>query len=65
MAAREQPIAAITFNDLPAVAHTRKYEALGAMALANRRQYCERDRYTFIDLVAIDRDRPACWAPVR
>jgi hypothetical protein len=57
-------IAVITFNDVPAVNHTRKYNVLGRLAVENRRLYCRRHGYTFIDNVPIARDRPACWAKI-
>lgn len=57
-------IAVITFNDVPAVNPTAKYDRLGSMALANRRQYCARHGYSFVADVPIARDRPACWAKI-
>lgn len=57
-------IAVITFNDVPAINPTYKYEVLGRMAIENRRQYCARHGYTFISDVPIQRDRPACWAKI-
>jgi hypothetical protein len=57
-------LAVITYNDVPPVNHTFKYEVLGAMAIENRRRYCERHGYDFISDVAIARDRPACWAKI-
>ena len=64
MSRSADPIAVVTFNDVPAVNNSLKYEALGPMALKNRRRYCERHQYTFIDQVPIDRSRPACWAKI-
>jgi len=57
-------IAVITFNDVPAVNHSFKYEVLGVMAIENRRRYCERHGYDFIWDTTIARDRPACWAKI-
>lgn len=57
-------IAVITFNDIPAVNRTAKYERLGRMALVNRRRYCLRHGYTLIDAVPVAQDRPACWAKI-
>lgn len=56
--------AVITFNDVPQINDMFKYERLGQMALENRRLYCERHGYTFIDDVEIAKDRPACWAKI-
>lgn len=57
-------IAVITFNDIPSVNETFKYERLGQMALENRRIYCGRHGYHFVGEVPIARDRPACWAKI-
>jgi hypothetical protein len=57
-------LAVITFNDIPAINHTFKYEVLGRMAIDNRRRYCDRHGYDFISNVPIARDRPACWAKI-
>lgn len=57
-------LAVITFNDIPAINHTFKYEVLGRMAIDNRRRYCDRHGYDFITNVPIARDRPACWAKI-
>ena len=61
---RRADLAVITFNDVPAVNHTFKYEVLGRLAIENRRRYCERHGYDFISDVAVARDRPACWAKI-
>jgi hypothetical protein len=63
---RSQPsdVAIITFNAVPVVNLTLKYEALGRMAIENRRRYCERHGYRFICEVPVARDRPACWAKI-
>src|ERR1035437_1649678 len=45
---KERGLAVITFNDVPAINHTFKYDRLGRMALENRRRYCERHGYRFI-----------------
>jgi hypothetical protein len=63
-ASQNTDIAVVTFNDIPAVNHTLKYEVLGPMAIENRRQYCERHGYRFIHDVPIASDRPACWAKI-
>ena len=52
-------LALITFNDIPKVNHTFKYEVLGAMAIENRARYCTRHGYDFICDVPVARDRPA------
>jgi hypothetical protein len=57
-------LAVITFNDVPAVNRTFKYDVLGRMAIENRRRYCARHGYDFISDVPIARDRPACWAKI-
>ena len=57
-------LAVITFNDVPAVNHTFKYDVLGRMAIENRGRYCARHGYDFISDVPIARDRPACWAKI-
>ena len=57
-------LAVITFNDVPSVNYTYKYERLGQMALENRRRYCELHGYRFISDVPIAADRPACWAKI-
>lgn len=57
-------LAIITFNEVPAINPTFKYEVLGPLAIENRRRYCERHGYDFISDVAIARDRPACWAKI-
>jgi galactosyl transferase GMA12/MNN10 family len=61
---RPDDIAVITFNDVPQVNLTFKYEVLGRMAIDNRRRYCERHGYRFICEAPIVRDRPACWAKI-
>jgi hypothetical protein len=60
----QSDIAVVTFNDVPAVNLTFKYEGLGRMAIENRRRYCELHGYRFICDVPIARDRPACWAKI-
>ena len=57
-------VAVITFNAIPAVNRTVKYDRLGQMALENRRRYCERNGYDFISNVPVAPDRPACWAKI-
>jgi hypothetical protein len=57
-------LAIVTFNHVPAVSHTYKYERLGRMALENRRLYCARHGYDFISEVEVAADRPACWAKI-
>src|ERR1700733_5493097 len=57
-------LAVITFNDVPAINHTYKYDVLGPMAIENRRRYCVRHGYDFVSEVTIARDRPACWAKI-
>ncbi|HTW82919.1 MAG TPA: hypothetical protein VMD91_02485 [Candidatus Sulfotelmatobacter sp.] len=61
MARRVAP-AVITFNDVPAHNPTFKYEVLGRLAIENRRRYCARHGYDFIETVPVAPDRPACWA---
>jgi hypothetical protein len=56
--------AVITFNSIPAVNLSYKYDRLGRMAIENRRLYCERHGYTFVSEVPIEADRPACWAKI-
>jgi hypothetical protein len=57
-------IAFLTFNVLPAVTYSRKYDVLGSMAMQNHRDYCDRHGYTFISDVSIPGDRPVCWAKI-
>jgi hypothetical protein len=57
-------IAVITFNSVPRHNLSWKYERLGPMALVNRRQYCERHGYAFLDSVPELGGRPACWAKI-
>lgn len=57
-------LAVITFNDVPAVNHTFKYDWLGRMAIADRDRYCARHGYDFVSEVPIAPDRPACWAKI-
>jgi galactosyl transferase GMA12/MNN10 family len=64
MKVRHTDLAVITFNVAPAINYTFKYEVLGRIAIANRRQYCERHGYRFVSDVPIARDRPACWAKI-
>lgn len=54
----------VTFNDVPPVNYTLKYEVLGPMAVDNHRAYCERRGYGFTCEVPLARDRPACWAKI-
>jgi hypothetical protein len=61
---RTDDLAIITFNHVPTINHTFKYERLGAMALENRRLYCERHGYRFVSDVPVAYDRPACWAKI-
>lgn len=58
------PIAVITLNAIPDVNHTFKYDRLGPMAIVNRRHYCRRHGYTFVDDAPVSGDRPACWAKI-
>ena len=60
----EPGIAIITFNDIPAINYTFKYDRLGRMAIENRRRYSEQHSYRFISDVSVARDRPACWAKI-
>jgi hypothetical protein len=57
-------IAVITFNDIPRINPTFKYERLGPMAIENHRQYCQLQGYPFIHEVVIDPVRPACWSKI-
>jgi hypothetical protein len=57
-------LAVITFNDVPAINHTYKYDVLGRLAVESRRRYCARHGYHFICDVPVARDRPACWAKI-
>ncbi len=61
---RTEPIAVITFNQVPARNPTFKYLRLGPLALENRRIYCDQHGYRFISTVPIASDRPACWAKI-
>ena len=57
-------IAVITFNDIPRINQTFKYERLGPMAIENHRQYCQQQGYRFIYEVVLDPARPACWSKI-
>jgi galactosyl transferase GMA12/MNN10 family len=57
-------LAVITFNHVPSINHTFKYERLGGIALENRRRYCEDQEYRLISDVPGVPDRPACWAKI-
>lgn len=57
-------LAVVTFNDIPTLNPTQKYEVLGRMAIEDRRRYCARHGYDFIGESPIDRTRPACWAKI-
>jgi hypothetical protein len=57
-------VAVITFNDVPIINQTFKYERLGRMAMENRQIYCDRHDYRLIADVPIARDRPSCWAKI-
>jgi hypothetical protein len=61
---RQPRIAVITYNQIPRVNLTLKYERLGRMAIANRKAYCDRHGYTLIHDVPMPQDRPACWAKI-
>lgn len=54
-------LAVATFNVVPTVNHTKKYDALGPLALVNRRQWCQRHGYPLIETVESSWDRPVCW----
>lgn len=57
-------IALVSFNRVPEVNPSCKYERLGPMALANQRRYAERHGYGFFGSVlpaADAADIPACW----
>ncbi len=53
-----------TFNEVPRVNHTLKYEVLGPMAIDSHRAYCERHGYHFSAQAPGIHDRPACWAKI-
>jgi hypothetical protein len=57
-------IAVITFNAVPGVNPTLKYERLGRMAVENRAIYCARHGYRLIHQVELVPDRPACWSKI-
>jgi galactosyl transferase GMA12/MNN10 family len=57
-------IAVVTFNAIPAINYTLKYERLGQMALVNRRRYCMQNGYRLIEDVPLAPDRPACWSKI-
>ena len=42
-------IAVVTFNIVPQINYSLKYERLGQIALADRRRYCRLHGYDFID----------------
>jgi hypothetical protein len=66
--ARREPrgpvVAMVTFNHVPRDPVTFKYDRLGAMALENRRQYCQRHDLPFLDRVPRVDDRPICWGKI-
>jgi galactosyl transferase GMA12/MNN10 family len=53
-----------TFNEVPRVNHTLKYELLGPLAIDSHRAYCERHGYDFSARAPVAADRPACWAKI-
>lgn len=54
-------LAVATFNVVPAVNHTKKYDVLGPLALVNRRMWCQRHGYRLFETVEERQDRPVCW----
>ncbi|NJN05605.1 MAG: hypothetical protein HC814_03335 [Rhodobacteraceae bacterium] len=50
-----------TFNRVPAVNPSWKYERLGPMALENHRQYCVRHGIDFLSEAPETRGMPHCW----
>jgi hypothetical protein len=61
---KREEIAVITFNQIPRINPTFKYEVLGRLAIENRRQYCKRHGYRLISDVPVVHGRPACWAKI-
>ena len=57
-------ITVITYNSVPQLNPTFKYERLGTMAILNRERYCHRHGYRFVSDVPVAPDRPACWAKI-
>lgn len=57
-------IAVVTFNVVPQINYSLKYERLGQIALADRRRYCTLHGYDFIDDVPVAPGRPICWSKI-
>jgi galactosyl transferase GMA12/MNN10 family len=57
-------LAVVTFNVIPQINYSFKYERLGRIAIVNRRRYCARYGYDFIEEVQVVPDRPICWSKI-
>lgn len=55
-------IAMVSFNFVPEINPSAKYERLGPIAIENHRQYCARHGITFQHEARPIRGRPACWS---
>lgn len=58
------PVAVLTFNEVPAVNLSYKYEVLGPLALENHRRWADRHGYHFIAEAPPADGRPFCWAKI-
>jgi hypothetical protein len=58
-------IAFISFNSIPKVNLSFKYQKLGELALVNHKNYCQQHGYNYISNTEIDRTIPACWSKIK
>ena len=57
-------VAVITFNAVPEINLSYKYDLLGPLAVENHRRYCARHGYDFISDMPPADVRPFCWAKI-
>ena len=57
-------VAVITFNAVPEINLSYKYDLLGPLAVENHRRYCARHGYDFISDMPPADGRPFCWAKI-
>ena len=57
-------VAVLTFNEVPAVNFSYKYEVLGPLAVENHRRWAERHGYDFLSDAPSAEGRPFCWAKI-
>jgi galactosyl transferase GMA12/MNN10 family len=54
-------LAVASFNVIPPVNPTAKYDRLGELGMLNRRQWCARQGYRLYETRPLPSERPACW----